>query len=116
MLGIVPQINSAFRTFGDQERMRNGASGKNPAAMFSWHSAGAAVDLNGTASKQFRTIISIMKKNGSVWGGDFTKKDPPHFDGRGFVRDQFIRIMEHRPHGSRHSREGTGKRRNGEIR
>ena len=34
--GIVPQINSGFRTWGDQDRMRGGTSGSNPAAMFSW--------------------------------------------------------------------------------
>jgi hypothetical protein len=83
--GIVPQINSAFRTPDDQTHMQNGGSGSNPAAKVSWHEAGAAVDINGTKSPQFQTIISVMKKNGFVWGGDFnSKKDPPHFDGRSF--------------------------------
>lgn len=84
--GITPQINSAFRTNSDQAYMQSGGSGTNPAAKVSWHQAGAAVDINGTRSPQFKTIISVMKKNGFVWGGDFkSHKDPPHFDGRQFM-------------------------------
>ncbi|MGB6898276.1 MAG: RHS repeat-associated core domain-containing protein [Candidatus Acidiferrum sp.] len=84
--GITPQINSAFRTSSDQAYMQSGGSGTNPAAKVSWHEAGAAVDINGTHSSQFKTITSVMKKNGFVWGGDFkSKKDPPHFDGRQFM-------------------------------
>jgi hypothetical protein len=66
--------------------MQSGGSGTNPAAKVSWHQAGAAVDINGTRSPEFKTIISVMKKNGFVWGGDFkSHKDPPHFDGRQFM-------------------------------
>jgi RHS repeat-associated protein len=84
--GITPQINSAFRTDSDQAYMQSGGSGTNPAAKVSWHQAGAAVDINGTRSPQFKTIISVMKKNGFSWGGDYkSKKDPPHFDGRQFM-------------------------------
>jgi RHS repeat-associated protein len=84
--GITPQINSAFRTDSDQAYMQSGGSGTNPAAKVSWHQAGAAVDINGTRSPEFKTIISVMKKNGFVWGGDFkSHKDPPHFDGRQFM-------------------------------
>ena len=84
--GITPQINSAFRTNSDQAYMQSGGSGTNPAAKVSWHQAGAAVDINGTRSPQFKTIISVMKKNGFSWGGDYkSKKDPPHFDGRQFM-------------------------------
>jgi len=83
--GIVPQIDSAFRTPSDQAYMQSGGSGSNPAAKTSWHEAGAAVDIGGTRTPQYKTIISVMKKNGFVWGGDFhSKKDPPHFDGRNF--------------------------------
>jgi len=88
--GIVPQINSAFRTDADQTRMQNGGSGSNPAAKMSWHQAGAALDINGTSSRQFPTIISVMKSHGFVWGGDFNShKDPPHFDGRNFSGNLF---------------------------
>ncbi|WP_263357974.1 M15 family metallopeptidase [Acidicapsa ligni] len=92
--GIVPQINSGFRTDSDQTRMQNGGSGSNPAAMFSWHQAGGAVDLNGTHSQQFGTITSVMKAHGFVWGGDFqSHKDPPHFDGRNFLHHQWGMIL-----------------------
>jgi RHS repeat-associated protein len=84
--GIVPQINSAFRTNEEQAYMRAGGSGSNPAAKVSWHQAGAAVDINGTRSPQFKTIIAVMEKHGFVWGGNFKPKaDAPHFDGRKFM-------------------------------
>ncbi len=93
--GIVPQITSAFRTDADQTRMQNGGSGSNPAARFSWHQAGGAVDIGGTHSRQFPTIISVMKSNGFVWGGDFHgRTDPPHFDGRNFLNYQWGRILD----------------------
>jgi len=87
-LGIVPQVNSAFRTPEEQAFMQCGGSGSNPAAKVSWHEAGAAVDINGTTSPQFRTIKTVMKKHRFKWGGEFhSKKDPPHFDGRLFSGD-----------------------------
>jgi hypothetical protein len=93
--GIVPQITSGFRTDADQTRMQNGGSGSNPAAQFSWHQAGGAVDIGGTHSRQFPTIISVMKSHGFVWGGDFHgRTDPPHFDGRNFLNYQWGRILE----------------------
>jgi D-alanyl-D-alanine carboxypeptidase len=86
--GITPQINSAFRTPADQKYMQQGGSGSNPAAKCSWHEAGAAIDINGTHEGYYKTVIAVMKKNGFMWGGDYhSKKDPPHFDGRGFSGD-----------------------------
>jgi RHS repeat-associated protein len=84
--GIVPKINSAFRTNDEQTYMQSGGSGTNPAATVSWHQAGGAVDINGTKSPQFKTIIGVMEKHGFVWGGNFKPKgDPPHFDARKFM-------------------------------
>jgi len=77
--GIVPMINSGYRSPADQMRMRNGASGPNPAAVVSWHEVGMAVDINGTASANFPTIISAMQAQGLTWGGTFMHPDPPHF-------------------------------------
>jgi RHS repeat-associated protein len=77
--GITPQIPSGFRSPADQMRMRNGASGPNPAAVVSWHEVGMAVDINGTASSYFSKIISAMKGQGLTWGGNFSHRDPPHF-------------------------------------
>jgi RHS repeat-associated protein len=77
--GITPLINSGYRSPADQMRMRNGASGPNPAAIVSWHQAGMAVDINGTTSSSFPTIISAMQAQGLTWGGTFSHRDPPHF-------------------------------------
>lgn len=77
--GITPLINSGYRSPADQMRMRNGASGPNPAAIVSWHQAGMAVDINGTASSYFPTVISAMQAQGLTWGGTFSHRDPPHF-------------------------------------
>jgi RHS repeat-associated protein len=77
--GITPQINSGFRTPADQTRMQTGASGPNPAAIISWHQVGMAVDINGTTSSFFPTIVSAMQAQGLRWGGTFTHRDPTHF-------------------------------------
>lgn len=77
--GITPTINSGYRSPADQARMQNGGSGPNPAARVSWHQVGMAVDINGTSSSFFPTIISAMQAQGLTWGGTFTHRDPPHF-------------------------------------
>ncbi len=79
-LGIVPQINSGYRNNTDQTRMRNGGSGKNPAAKnISMHQTGYAVDINGTSHPSFKIIRKVMKKFGFSWGGNFRSPDKPHF-------------------------------------
>src|SRR2546430_13968282 len=78
-LGIVPQINSGYRTPAEQLRMRRGASGPNPAAVVSWHQAGMAVDINGTRTTNFGIIIGVMQSYGLTWGGTFNHPDRPHF-------------------------------------
>jgi len=78
--GIEPQINSGFRSVGDQTGLRKDGAGKNPVAKgTSLHQAGYAVDINGTGDPQFKTIRRVMKKHGFSWGGYFKKPDPPHF-------------------------------------
>jgi hypothetical protein len=89
--GIVPQITSGFRTFDEQAGMRHGGSGTNPAAMFSWHEAGAAVDLHNPGSRQWGVIKSVMMNNGFDYGGRYG--DPPHFDGRNFMNYQWGHIL-----------------------
>jgi RHS repeat-associated protein len=76
---IVPTIDSGYRNPADQLRMRNGASGPNPAAAVSWHEAGMAVDINGTASSYFPIIVGAMQRQGLIWGGTFIHRDLPHF-------------------------------------
>ena len=78
--GIRPRINSAFRTIADQQRMRAGGAGRNPAASLSLHQAGYAVDINGTATQEFQTIRQVMESHGFTWGGRFRHRDPPHFE------------------------------------
>ena len=78
-LGITPTINSGYRSPADQMRMRYGASGPNRAAVVSWHQAGMAVDINGTSSSYFPTIVGAMSAQGLTWCGTFPHRDPPHF-------------------------------------
>jgi RHS repeat-associated protein len=80
--GIVPQIDQGYRTNTMQVRMGNGGSGPNPAARpgYSLHQAGYAVDISGTASRQFGAIKAIMASYGMAWGGNFRPRpDLPHF-------------------------------------
>jgi hypothetical protein len=81
--GITPQINSGFRDNADQQRMRDGASGKNPAAAgISLHQTGNAVDIDGTWTNDFKIIRQIMSNYGFTWGGTWKKPntDLPHFE------------------------------------
>lgn len=78
--GITPQVNSGYRTAADQARMQGGASGPNPAAQFSDHELGNAIDINGTRSASFPSIIGAFEAAGAKWGGNYAgRKDPPHF-------------------------------------
>ncbi len=78
--GIFPQVNSGYRTAEEQARMRAGASGSNPAALYSDHELGNAIDINGTRGPTFPSIIVAFKAAGASWGGDYRgRKDPPHF-------------------------------------
>jgi hypothetical protein len=74
-LGLVPTINSAYRTAADQALMVAGGSGSNPAAAVgrSPHQAGQAVDINGGAG--FSTMRTIME----IFGFGRVANDPPHF-------------------------------------
>jgi hypothetical protein len=60
--------------------MAHGASGRNPAATYSDHQLGNAVDINGTRTTKFPAIVQAFRQAGAAWGGDYRgKKDPPHF-------------------------------------
>ena len=58
----------------------------NPAKGLSFHTFGTAIDLNaadnyrGIAGKMDRTVVSIFKKWGFAWGGDWNYTDPMHFE------------------------------------
>ncbi len=60
--------------------------GYDPAKGLSLHSWGIAVDLNtpgnqrGTVGQMDRTVVSIFKKWGFAWGGDWGYTDPMHFE------------------------------------
>jgi hypothetical protein len=78
--GIVPHVNEGFRTAADQERMRKGGSGNNPAARYSDHQLGNALDLDGTRLTSFPKVIQAFQQAGALWGGNYRgKKDRPHF-------------------------------------
>ena len=60
--------------------MRHGGSGKNPAALYSDHQLGNAVDIDGTKSPSFSYVKQAFLDAGAKWGGDYRRrKDPPHF-------------------------------------
>ena len=78
--GIVPHINEGFRTAADQKRMREGGSRKNPAALYSDHQLGNAIDLDGTKLSSFPKIVRAFQQAGALWGGNYRDwKDRPHF-------------------------------------
>jgi hypothetical protein len=78
--GIPLKINEGFRTAVEQARMRNGGSGTNPAARYSDHQLGNAVDIDGTRLSSFPQVKQAFLDAGAKWGGDYRrKKDPPHF-------------------------------------
>jgi RHS repeat-associated protein len=81
-LGIVPHIPSAYRTTADQVRMVSGGSGPRPAAAvgLSRHQSGNAVDISGSRSRMFGTIVRVMEAHGFTWGGHWKHRDPPHFE------------------------------------
>jgi hypothetical protein len=60
--------------------------GRNTANGLSLHSWGIALDLNvpgnqrGTVGEMDRTVVSIFKKWGFAWGGDWNYTDPMHFE------------------------------------
>jgi len=59
---------------------------RDPSRGLSFHTYGTAIDLNardnyrGIAGKMDRTVVSIFKKWGFAWGGDWNYTDPMHFE------------------------------------
>ncbi len=60
--------------------------GHDPSRGLSFHTYGTAIDLNardnyrGIAGKMDRQVVSIFKKWGFAWGGDWNYTDPMHFE------------------------------------
>ena len=60
--------------------------GRDPSRGLSFHTYGTAIDLNardnyrGIAGKMDRVVVSIFKKWGFAWGGDWNYTDPMHFE------------------------------------
>ncbi len=60
--------------------------GRNPERGLSLHTWGIAVDLNvpgnlrGTTGRINRDVVSVLKKWGFAWGGDWSYTDPMHFE------------------------------------
>lgn len=81
--GIIPQINSAFRSIADQAAMRR-LRPTFAAAGPSWHEAGGAVDMQ-VSRAQRATMIATMASYGFRNGTNFSPSEPWHFDGRGFL-------------------------------
>lgn len=78
--GVSLHFNSAFRTPEHQERLRHDPNAITPAT-HSLHSAGFAVDVNySTVSEEQREVIRTAAHDaGLSWGGNFHRRDPPHF-------------------------------------
>lgn len=78
--GVSLHFNSAFRTPEHQERLRHDPNAITPAT-HSLHSAGFAVDVNySTVSEEQREVIRTAARDaGLQWGGNFHRRDPPHF-------------------------------------
>jgi len=96
--GMLPQLRAALteivqRGLSDKVHPSEYAGcyypryiGRNPVNGLSLHSWGIAVDLNvpgnqrGTVGEMDRTVVSIFKKWGFAWGGDWNYTDPMHFE------------------------------------
>jgi D-alanyl-D-alanine dipeptidase len=86
--GVELKFNSAYRDQEKQSSLKDDPKAITPADL-SLHSAGLAVDVNYsslksvpkglTGDEQRKIIRETAAEQGLKWGGDFTKKDPPHF-------------------------------------
>lgn len=69
--GIIPMIDSGFRTIAMQRQA-------DPEVRYSPHEAGLAVDLNHNM-RNFILVRYQMGVAGFEWGGGFSRPDPVHF-------------------------------------
>ena len=66
--------------------------GHDPSRGLSFHTYGTAIDLNAATNYRGipgdidRTVVSIFKKWGFAWGGDWNYTDPMHFEMAKVVR------------------------------
>lgn len=93
---MLPQLKAALnevvaRGLGDKINTFDGSYvprfiAKDPSRGLSFHTFGTAIDLNaatnyrGIAGDMDRTVVSIFKKWGFAWGGDWNFTDPMHFE------------------------------------
>lgn len=95
---MLPQLRAALaeiegRGLGDELNPEEYAGcyvprfiASDPSNGLSLHSWGIAVDLNvpgnlrGTVGEMDRTVVTIFKKWGFAWGGDWNYTDPMHFE------------------------------------
>jgi RHS repeat-associated protein len=80
--GVEITFSNAFRPEGVQEKLQDDDLAVTPAAAgTSLHEAGFAFDINwGKIPEDKKSeIVKLAKEQGFSWGGDFNKKDNPHF-------------------------------------
>ncbi|MBM0206108.1 M15 family metallopeptidase [Micromonospora sp. STR1s_5] len=104
--GVTLNFNEAFRPPGAQAEMQANPNAITPAAAgSSLHEAGFAVDVNysslrnipgGLTGDQQRTAIrEAATAAGLSWGGNFQRRDPPHFYfDPGGNRQQLVRAAQ----------------------
>lgn len=77
-----PAINSGYRSPDSQIALYNayldGRQALKPASQ-SWHVVGRAFDANFN-EKTLPVAVAVWKLLGGRWGGEFSSKDPVHFD------------------------------------
>ncbi len=93
---MLPQLKAALtevvtRGLADKIRTYNGCYvprfiAKDPARGLSFHTFGTAIDLNAATNYRGipgdidRTVVTIFKRWGFAWGGDWNYTDPMHFE------------------------------------
>ncbi|MGB8511133.1 MAG: M15 family metallopeptidase [Pyrinomonadaceae bacterium] len=97
--GIVIRVSSGLRSTAKQASLyANRASNPNPVAKpgTSKHEKGLAVDVvavgSNSASVQ-RAIGDEGKRVGLIWGGDFSKADPVHFEWAANGVEEYVRSV-----------------------
>ncbi|GAB3261702.1 hypothetical protein GCM10027425_25250 [Alteromonas gracilis] len=101
---MLPQLRAALTEISERglaDRIDPGQFGgcyvprfiaSDPSQGLSFHTFGTAVDLNvpgnlrGTVGEIDRTVVSIFKRWGFAWGGDWNYTDPMHFELARIVR------------------------------
>lgn len=85
---VLPTVNSAFRTYDEQEALfKKYGSSRAAEPGSSWHEdkdgkGGNAIDFKDSGNSDNRVLAGIWTKMGNRWGGSFKTgiKEPWHFD------------------------------------